>query len=76
MRSGLRDSSPHSTVIERGNATRKRVDEAVQLGIGQCSVHVSVPLRGVAVEIVRAENNFERMREKNFCTTFVPKHCF
>jgi len=59
-------------VIESGNATRKRVDEAVQLGIGQCSVHVSVSLRGVAVEIVRAENNFERMREKkllyHFCT--------
>jgi len=62
-------------VIERGNATRKRVDEAVQLGIGQCPVHVSVSLRGVAVEIVRAEDNLERMREK-FCTTFVPKPCF
>jgi hypothetical protein len=47
-------------VIERGNATRKRVDEAVQLGIGQCPVHVSVSLHGVAVEIARAENNFER----------------
>ena len=32
-------------VIKRGNRTRKRVDEAVQLGIGQCSVHVSVSLR-------------------------------
>jgi hypothetical protein len=38
-------------VIESRNATRKRVDEAVQLGIGQCSIHVSVSLRGVAVEI-------------------------
>jgi hypothetical protein len=63
-------------VIERGNATRKRVDEAVQLGIGRCPVHVSVSLRGVAVEIVRAENNFERMREKKFCTNFVPRPCF
>src|SRR4029077_19386421 len=32
----------------------------VQLGIWKCPVDVSVSFRGVAVEIVRAENDFER----------------
>ena len=37
-----------------------RVDEAVQFGVRKCPVDLSVSFRGVAVEIVRAENDFER----------------
>src|SRR5207245_1736028 len=43
-----------------GDPARERVDEAVQFGVWKCPVDVSVSLRGVAVEIVRAENDFER----------------
>ena len=39
---------------------RERIDEAVQLGVWKRPVDVSVPFRGVAVEVVRAENDFER----------------
>jgi hypothetical protein len=39
---------------------RERVDEAVQFGVWKCPVDVPVSFRGVAVEIVRAENDFER----------------
>src|SRR4029077_2305987 len=53
---GRRDSTP----VEGGDPARKRVDEAVQLRVRKCSVHVSVSFRGVAVEVVRAENYFER----------------
>ena len=35
-------------------------DEAVQLGVWERPVDISVPFRGVAVEVVRAENDFER----------------
>src|SRR5207245_3479290 len=48
------------TPVERGDPTRERVDEAVKLGVWKCPVDVSVSFRGVAVEIVRAENDFER----------------
>src|SRR5947199_342445 len=48
------------TPVEGGDPARERVDEAVQFGVWKCPVDVSVSLRGVAVEIVRAENDFER----------------
>src|SRR5712691_12219379 len=51
-----RDSTP----VEGGDPARERVDEAVQLRVRKCPVDVSVSFRGVAVEVVRAENDFER----------------
>jgi hypothetical protein len=48
------------TPIEGGDPAGQRVDEAIQLRVGKCPVDVSVSLRGVAVEVVRAENDFER----------------
>src|SRR5467141_2156059 len=48
------------TPVEGGDPARERVDEAVQFGVWKCPVDVSVSFRGVAVEIVRAENDFER----------------
>src|SRR5713101_1880899 len=51
-----RDGTP----VERGDPARERVDEAVQLGVGKRPVDVSVSFRGVAIEVVRAENDFER----------------
>src|ERR1700720_167016 len=48
------------TPVEGGDPARERVDEAVQLGVWKCPVDVSVSFRGVAIEIVRAENDFER----------------
>jgi len=46
--------------IEGGDPAREHVDEAVQLRVRKCPVDVSVAFRGVAVEVVRAENDFER----------------
>src|SRR5467141_1716846 len=51
-----RDSTP----VEGGDPARQRVDEAIQLRVRKCPVDVSVSFRGVAVEVVRAENDFER----------------
>src|SRR5438034_432042 len=48
------------TPIEGGDPARQYVDEAVQFRIRKCPVDVSVSFRGVAVEVVRAENDFER----------------
>jgi len=48
------------TPVEGCNPARECVDEAVQLGVWKCPVDVSVSFRGVAVEIVPAENDFER----------------
>jgi hypothetical protein len=48
------------TPIEGGDPARQHVDEAVQLQVRKCPVDVSVSFRGVAVEVVRPENNFER----------------
>src|SRR5437879_6441609 len=48
------------TPVEGGDPARERVDETVQFGVWKCPVDVSVSFRGVAVEIVRAENDFER----------------
>ena len=48
------------TPIEGGDPARQRVDEAVQLGVGKCSVGIPIWLRGIAVEVVRAEHDFKR----------------
>ena len=48
------------TPVEGGDPARERVDEAVQFGVWKCPVDVSVSFRGVAVEVVRAENDFAR----------------
>src|ERR1700722_4969681 len=45
--------------IEGGNSARELIDEAVQLGVRERPVDISVSFRGVAVEVVRAENDFE-----------------
>src|ERR1700694_667203 len=51
-----RDGTP----VEGGNPARERVDEAVQLRVRECPVDVPVSFRGNAVEVVRAQNDFER----------------
>src|SRR6266702_8959452 len=51
-----RDGTP----VEGGDPARERVDEAVQLRVRKCSVDVSISFRRVAIEVVRAENDFER----------------
>src|SRR5260370_2803163 len=51
-----RDSTP----VEGGDPAREHVDEAVQLRVRKCPVDVSVSFRGVAVEVIRTENDFER----------------
>ena len=48
------------TPVEGGDPARERVDEPVQFDVWKCPVDVSVSLRGIAVEVVRAENDFER----------------
>ena len=52
------------TSIEGGDPAREHVDEAVQLRLWKCPVDVSVSFRGVAVEVVGAENDFERARPR------------
>src|SRR6202030_3388506 len=51
-----RDGTP----VEGGDPARERVDEAVQLRVRKCAVDVSISFCGIAVEVVRAENDFER----------------
>src|SRR6266446_4666460 len=48
------------TRIEGGNPARERVDEAVQLRVRKRPVDIPISFRGVAVEVVRAENDFKR----------------
>src|SRR6202171_4877741 len=50
-----RDSTP----VEGGDPMRERVDEAVQLRVRKCAVDVSISFCGIAVEVVRAEYDFE-----------------
>src|SRR5205823_6147679 len=50
----------NSTPVEGGDPARERVDEAVQLRVRKSPVDVSISFRGVAVEVVRAENDLER----------------
>src|SRR5580700_7536384 len=53
------------TLVEGGDPARECVDEAVQLGVSECAVDVSVAFRSIAVEVVRAENDFERPTAPN-----------
>src|SRR5882724_3487157 len=62
-----------STPVEGGDPARERVDEALQLRVRKCAVDVSISFRSVAVEVVRAQNDFERPTAtdqmwKTFCT--------
>src|SRR3984893_8319749 len=45
--------------VEGGDPARERLDEAVQLCVGKRPVDVSISFRGVAIEVVRAENDFK-----------------
>ncbi len=56
-----RDGTP----VEGSDPPRERVDEGVQFRVWKCSVDVSVSLRSVAVEVARAENDFERAAAAN-----------
>src|SRR5256885_13454456 len=51
-----RDGTP----VEGGDPARERVHEAVHLGVWKCPVDVSVSFRGVTIEVVRSENDFQR----------------
>src|ERR1700686_1721588 len=51
-----RDGTP----IEGGDPAGERIDEAVEFRVRKGPVDVSVSFRGVAVEVFRAENDFER----------------
>ena len=51
-----RDRAP----IEGGNPAREHVHEAVQLRVRKSPINVSVPFSGLAVKVVRPENDFER----------------
>src|SRR5260370_5364914 len=46
--------------IEGGNSASEGIDEAVQIGVWERPADISVSIRGVAVEVVRAEHDFER----------------
>src|SRR5262249_37867723 len=47
------------TSVKGGDPARERVDETVKLRVRKCPVDVSVSFRCVAVEIVRAQYDFE-----------------
>src|SRR5260370_20974122 len=62
-----RDSTP----VEGGYPAREHVDEAVQLRVRECPVDVSVSFRAVAIEVVCAENDFQRATATHqTCQTF------
>ena len=46
--------------VERGNSARESIDKAIQLGVRKRSVDITVPLRGLAIEVIGAENDFKR----------------
>ena len=50
-----------------GDAARERIDEAVPFRVWKCPVDVSVSFRGVAVEVVRAENDFRARPRPTRC---------
>src|SRR5258705_9046944 len=45
--------------IEGGDPAREGFDEAVQFGVWKCPVDITVSFRGVTIEVVGAENDFE-----------------
>ena len=48
------------TPVEGGDPARECIDEAVQLSVCKCPVDVSVSFSRVAVEVLRAKDDFER----------------
>src|SRR6266404_3926713 len=51
--------------IEGGDPAREGVDEAVQFGVRKRSVDITVSFRAIAIEVVGAENDFERPAAAN-----------
>src|SRR6266481_7923026 len=47
------------TPVEGSNPARKSFDESVQFGVGKRSVDITVSFRGIAIEVVGAENDFK-----------------
>ena len=56
-----RDCAP----VEGGDPPRERIDKAVQFRFRKCTVDISVSLRGIAIEIVRAKDDLERTATAN-----------
>ena len=52
-------AASEGTPVEGGDPAREGVDEAVQFGVWKCPVDVSVSFRGVAIEVVGAEHDFQ-----------------
>ncbi len=48
--------------IEARDASRKPIDERVQLGVGDRSVHPAISFRGLGIEIFGAADDLERTR--------------
>lgn len=48
------------TPVERSDPACKRIDETIQLYIRESTIDVSITLGRVAVEVMPAENDFER----------------
>src|SRR6202047_3150138 len=46
--------------VEGGDSPRERVAEAVQFRVRERTVYVPVPFRGIAIEVIRPENDFQR----------------
>jgi hypothetical protein len=53
------------TSVEGGDPSRERIDKAVQFRFWKRTVDISVSLCGIAIEIVRAKNDFERAATAN-----------
>jgi hypothetical protein len=53
------------TLVEGGDPARERVHEAIQFGDWKRRVDVSVSFRGIPIEVVCAENDFERATAVN-----------
>jgi hypothetical protein len=48
------------TRVEGGDPAGESIDETIQFGVWNCPIDVSVLLRSVAIEVVPAQNDFER----------------
>src|ERR1700731_4335534 len=46
--------------VERGNSASECIDKAIQLGVRERSVDITVSLSGFTIEVIGAENDFER----------------
>src|SRR5882672_12162410 len=53
------------TLVEGGDPSRERVDKTIQFRFWKRSVDISISLRGIAIEILRSKNDFERAATTN-----------